>query len=151
MIVQLGRTGGPGVCCPMSSAGLGQLSPTAQAQLADRVAVLHALREQALSDIVTLSKSQDASVPAFKSRYDALADEIARLGERLNTMPDAEIEGWQGSADGVERGLRTLLADTTARRDRVEERLSGRGLVWGLGALATVAVVGGFVWWRRKR
>lgn len=148
MIIQLS---GGGVCCPMSSVGVGQLSPTAQASLADRVAVLHALREQALSDVVQLSKAQDASVPAFKARYDALADEIARLGDRLNTMPDSEIEGWQGGADSVERGLRTLLSDTTKRRDVVEERAGGRGLLWGLGALATVAVVGGFVWWRRRR
>lgn len=150
MIVRLGRMGS-GVCCPMSSAPLGNLSPTAQTALADRLGVLHALREQALSDIVSLSKSQDQSVPAFQARYESLADEVAKLGDRLNTMPDTEIEGWRGSADSVERGLRTLLGETTRRRDIVEERLSGRGLVWGLGAFAVVAAVGGFVWWRSKR
>lgn len=129
---------------------LGKLGPGAQTQADGHLAVIDALHEQALEDVITLSQHGE-QVGDLKAQYDALWEQAHSLRAELADLNESAAPDWHARADQVQQASMALLSDTARRRKGAPERKMLLGLGWGTGSAVVVAAVAYFVWRHRKR
>jgi hypothetical protein len=129
---------------------LGRLGPGEQAKAESHLAVIDALHEQALEDVITLSQHGE-NVGDLKSQYDALWERAHSLRAELADLNESATPDWHTRADQIQQASQELLFRTAARRKQAPERKMLLGLSWGVGSAIVVAATAYYVWRRRRR